>query len=42
MGYKNINRKLYKNMSHEILNELENKTVYKDILEWINIIIERN
>ena len=42
MGYTNINSKLYKNMSHEILNELENKTVYKDILEWINIIIERN
>ena len=36
LGYANISSDLYENMSHEILNELENKTVYVDILNWIN------
>lgn len=36
LGYTNISSDLYENMSHEILNELENKTVYVDILNWIN------
>lgn len=35
-GYKNIRSKLYKNMRHEILNEKDNKKVYKDILKFIN------
>lgn len=34
-GYKNIKSKLYKNMRHELLNEKDNKSVYKDILEFI-------
>ncbi len=36
LGYTNISSDLYENMRHEILNELENKTVYVDILNWIN------
>ena len=35
LGYKNISSDLYENMSHEILNEIENKKVYEDILNWI-------
>ena len=35
LGYANISSDLYENMSHEILNELENKKVYEDILNWI-------
>lgn len=35
MGYKKISCKLYNDMRHEILNEKDNKTVFKDILEWI-------
>ncbi len=35
LGYTNISSDLYENMSHEILNELENKKVYEDILNWI-------
>ena len=38
-GYKTVKSKLYDNMRHEILNEKENKIVYKDILNFIN---ERN
>ena len=36
LGYTNICKNLYENMSHEILNELDNKTVYVDTLNWIN------
>ena len=35
LGYTNISSDLYENMRHEILNELENKKVYEDILNWI-------
>lgn len=35
IGYKKISGKLYKDMRHEILNEKDNKVVFKDILEWI-------
>ena len=35
LGYTNISSDLYENMSHEILNEIENKIVYEDILNWI-------
>lgn len=34
-GYKNVKSKLYENMRHEILNEKNNKIVYKDILNFI-------
>jgi alpha-beta hydrolase superfamily lysophospholipase len=39
-GYKNIGMrdvsyKLYKNYRHEIINELDRKVVYEDILNWI-------
>lgn len=34
-GYKTVKSKLYDNMRHEILNETENKIVYKDILDFI-------
>lgn len=36
IGYSNINNKLYDNMRHEILNEEDNKKVYKDILTFVN------
>lgn len=36
IGYRNVKSKLYKNMKHEILNEKDNKKVYKDILNFIN------
>lgn len=31
--------KLYENMSHEILNEVDNKTVYQDVLNWIEKVV---
>ena len=40
LGYKNIKGILYQNQRHEILNELENKVVYNDILKWLNKIIK--
>ncbi len=33
--------KLYENDRHEILNETDNKVVYKDILDWINSKIKK-
>ncbi|MBR4344683.1 MAG: alpha/beta fold hydrolase [Lachnospiraceae bacterium] len=35
-GYRNVSGKMYKGMRHEILNERENKRVYKDILDFIS------
>lgn len=35
-GIKNIKLKLYKEMRHEILNEIGKQEVYKDIIGWIN------
>jgi alpha-beta hydrolase superfamily lysophospholipase len=37
-GIKNIQMKLYKDMRHEILNEIGKEEVYKDILSWISCI----
>lgn len=34
IGYKNISNIEYQNMAHEVLNELENKIVYNDILSF--------
>ena len=39
LGYTNMTSKLYENMSHEILNEVDNKTVYQDVLNWIDGVI---
>lgn len=36
VGINNIQMKLYKNMRHEILNEIGNEKVYEDIIKWIN------
>ena len=36
-GYENITYKLFDNMRHEILNEKEKETVYKDILDTIDL-----
>ena len=36
IGYNNITSTLYSNMRHEILNEIDNKIVYSDILNWLN------
>lgn len=35
-GMKNVSIKLYKGSRHEIINELDRETVYKDITEWMN------
>ena len=37
-GIKNIQIKLYEEMRHEILNELQREVVFKDILEWLNMV----
>ena len=34
-GVNDLTLKLYPNMRHEILNEIEHKTVWSDILEWL-------
>jgi len=34
-GYSNVEAHVYDNMRHEIFNETDNKTVYKDILTWL-------
>lgn len=39
IGYHNIDNSLYDDMSHEILNEINNNLVYDDILNWLNKII---
>lgn len=39
IGYHNIDNTLYDDMSHEILNEINNNLVYDDILNWLNKII---
>ena len=36
IGYQNVSEKLYQGMRHEILNEKDKKTVFEDILKWIN------
>lgn len=33
---KDVTMKLYKDGRHEMLNEINNKEVYGDILAWIN------
>lgn len=35
IGYKNIESKLYNNKRHELLNEINNKVIYSDILNFI-------
>lgn len=35
IGYKNIEYKLYPNMKHVLLKEIDNKDVYKDIFKYI-------
>lgn len=36
VGYKNITKKLYENMRHEVLNEVNREIVYKDIINFLN------
>ena len=35
IGYKNVSEKVYPGLRHEILNEVDNQIVYKDILDYI-------
>lgn len=35
-GYNNLSSKLYPNMRHELLQEMENDVVYQDILSWLD------
>lgn len=35
-GIKNIHMKLYKDMRHEVLNEIGKEKVFEDVLKWIN------
>ncbi len=39
-GMKNICIKLYPDMRHEIVNELDNHLVYQDVLEWLDNTME--
>ncbi|WP_367109315.1 alpha/beta fold hydrolase [uncultured Psychrobacter sp.] len=34
-GFKQVNMRLYPNMRHEPLHEQDNRTVYRDILNWL-------
>lgn len=36
-GYRNVRAKLYSGMRHEILNERGKKTVYEDLLRYIQL-----
>src|SRR5699024_3480509 len=36
LGYKDIKTKTYKDMKHEILNEINREGVYKEILSFFN------
>ena len=36
LGYKDVNSKLYKGLRHEILNEEDGDTIYKDILDFLS------
>ncbi len=36
IGMSDVSLKLYKNFRHEILNEIDRKTVYDDVFNWIN------
>ena len=38
-GMKNVQIKLYENDRHELLNESDRETVYKDIYQWIMSVI---
>ncbi len=38
IGVQNIEMKLYHNMRHEMLNEVNKEEVYKDILDWMDCI----
>ena len=35
-GIRDVQMKLYPKLRHEILNEKENKIIYKDVLLWLN------
>ena len=35
VGVKNIEKKLYKGMRHDILREKDKENVYNDIINWI-------
>ncbi len=36
LGYQNINSKLYPNLRHELLNEVNKEAIYEDILDFLN------
>lgn len=36
IGYRRVDCKLYRGMRHELLNETDNRQVYRDVLDWIN------
>lgn len=41
-GIQKVSMKLYDDMRHEILNEINRKEVYEDILEWIHSLTEQS
>jgi alpha-beta hydrolase superfamily lysophospholipase len=41
IGMEDVSLKLYENDRHEILNELDKETVYKDIYEWLKEKLEK-
>lgn len=41
-GHKNVSMKLYEGARHEILNEINRKEVYADIIEWLDDKVSRH
>ena len=40
-GHRDVSMKLYKNMRHEILNEIDRKDVFYDLLAWSDSVVNR-
>lgn len=42
MGYNNLKLKLYPEGRHEMLNEINREEVYKNLIEWLDMTIEKS
>ena len=38
IGFKDIEKKVYKGLRHEVLNEIEKDDVINDVIEWLNML----
>ncbi|MBQ5804143.1 MAG: alpha/beta hydrolase, partial [Erysipelotrichaceae bacterium] len=41
LGIRDVRLKLYQNDRHEILNETDKETVYEDLYNWLNEMINK-